>query len=326
VRTTKVGDLDLPVGGLGCQNFGSLNSEEESREIIARALDAGVTFFDIAHEAPVDNPGAGESIVGRALEYHRGDVILATKFGFNYGHPTGRADAAFISECVEGSLRRLRTDRIDLYQIHRPDANTPIGDTLSTLARLVEAGKVCAVGCSKFTGVQLKEALDVADQLGLPRLATVQTEYSALRPDTGEPSGVETLDACRQLGVGFIAHFPLASGLLSGKYRSRQAMPEGTRLTAIPPERWGNRFIIDEHIRTVEGLSDFAAKHGHSLLELALGWVVSQLGVTMALTGASRPDQVTANVAAIEAWPMTPEEIATVNDIVADARSQTGAS
>jgi aryl-alcohol dehydrogenase-like predicted oxidoreductase len=261
--TRKIGALDVSVAGLGCNNFGSRMDEDAATAVVAAALDAGITHFDTA-----DLYGAtlSEEFLGRALGARRDDVIVATKFGMmappnglTGGHPDWVASAA------DDSLRRLGTDRIDLYWLHAPDAATPIGDTLEALDRLVTAGKVREIGCSNFTAAQLDEAATVAAERGLRRFVTVQNEYSVIHR---EPES-EVLPACARLDMSLVPYFPLASGLLTGKYRRGEAPPSGTRLAVWPKERVES-ILADEKLAVVERLAVYATDHGHTLPELAV--------------------------------------------------------
>src|SRR5688500_5066588 len=227
MRTRRLGssDLEVSVVGLGCNNFGGRIDEEASRAVIDAALDAGITFFDTADV--YGNRGGSEEIIGRALEGRRDRVVLATKFGHDLGDgETDRGAGPYIRKAIEASLARLRTDGIDLYQYHRPDGVTPVDETLGTLHELVQEGKVRAVGSSNFTAAMVGEAHDVAAARGLTPFATEQSQYSLLRRE----AEAELMPTCVRLGVGFIPYFPLASGLLTGKYRKGEPPPEGTRL------------------------------------------------------------------------------------------------
>ncbi|MGE0386690.1 MAG: aldo/keto reductase [Gammaproteobacteria bacterium] len=305
----QVGSFQASVIGLGCNNFGDFTDEAQSRRVIDAALDLGIDYFDTADIYPPKDPGRSEAILGAALGARRNKVRIATKFGLNLGQPSGRADPAWIGTAVEESLRRLQTDRIDLYQIHRPDSTTPIGDTLAALGRLVEAGKVLEIGCSNFSPVQLREAMQAARQLGLKGFAAIQNEFSVLHPASGD----DVLPVCREHGVALVPFFPLASGLLTGKYRRGTPFPQDTRLKN--PARWGNHFVPEKEIDAVEALIEFAQARGRTLLELAIGWVASHPGVAVVLTGATRPEQLEANARAAS-WAMTADEVDAVSAVV----------
>jgi aryl-alcohol dehydrogenase-like predicted oxidoreductase len=297
VRTRRLGqsDLQVTVVGLGCNNFGGRIDEAASRAVIDAALDAGVTFFDTADV--YGNRGGSEEIVGRALEGRRDRVVLATKFGHDLGDgETARGARPYVRRAIEASLRRLRTDRIDLYQYHRPDGVTPLDETLGALHELVQEGKVRAIGSSNFTAAMVEEAHAAARDRGLTPFASEQSEYSWLKRGAED----ELLPACERLGVGFIPYFPLASGILTGKYRKGEPAPEGTRLHG--------REIQDGHLDTVERLRAYADERGISLLDVAIGGLAAQPGVASVITGATRPEQIRANAAAGD-WQPSPADL-----------------
>src|SRR5215213_5136317 len=251
MRTRRLGssELDVSVVGLGCNNFGGRIGEERSRAVIDAALDAGVTFFDTADV--YGNGGGSEEIIGRALAGRRDRVVLATKFGHDLGDgERARGARPYIRKAVEASLRRLQTDWIDLYQYHRPDGITPLEDTLGALDELVQEGTVRAIGSSNFSPQLVEEAHTLAAERALTPFVSEQSEYSWLRRQAEE----ELLPACERLGVGFIPYFPLASGLLTGKYRRGEPFPEGTRLHGREP--------AEADLERVERLEAFAAERG----------------------------------------------------------------
>lgn len=268
--------------GLGCNNFGGRLQLEETRAVVDAALDAGVTFFDTAEI--YGNGGGSERLLGEILEGRREQVVLATKFAWEPGD--GLAAPESIRRSIEGSLERLRTDHVDLYYLHRPDPEIPIGDTLRALDELVRAGKVRAIGCSNFSAEQLSEADRVARDQGTVRFTVLQNHYNLLRRDDDE----DVLPLCRELNVAFIPYFPLASGLLTGKYRRGEPAPEGTRLAG--------REIDEEQFDRIEALARFAEERGHSLHELAIAALVSTPGIGSVIAGATMPEQVRANAAA----------------------------
>jgi aryl-alcohol dehydrogenase-like predicted oxidoreductase len=292
----RLGNSDLVVSriGLGCNNFGRVVDVEGTRAIVDAALDAGITFLDTAERY---GDGDSERFLGEALSGRRDRVVLATKFG---GGPPGgeaRGSAAYIARAVEGSLARLQTDYIDLLYYHAPDGVTPIAETLAALHELVERGTVRAIGCSNFSAAQLAEADDVARSAGTTRFVALQNQYSLLERDADR----DILPLCRELGVGFVAYFPLASGLLTGKYRRGEPAPAGTRLG-----RWGGgELLSEETFDEVDRLAAFADEHGRSLHELALGAVASTPGIASVLVGATTPEQVRAN-AAVD-WELSAE-------------------
>jgi aryl-alcohol dehydrogenase-like predicted oxidoreductase len=293
METRRIGSLEVSVVGLGCNNFGKRLDAAATARVVDAALDAGVNFLDTA-----DMYGGtkSEEFLGRALAGRWDRVVIATKFGWPLDETRKGAKAGYVKRAVEDSLRRLGTDRIDLYQLHRPDPDTPIAETLGALADLVREGKVREIGCSNFSAAQLEEAERAA--AGGPRFASVQNEYSLLRRDAEE----EVLPACERLGLAFLPYFPLANGLLTGKYRRGRPLPEGTRL-AEP-----GRPALDERLLdTVERLLAFAEERGHTLLELAFGYLLARPEVASVIAGATRPEQVRANAAA-SAWTLTAEE------------------
>jgi aryl-alcohol dehydrogenase-like predicted oxidoreductase len=287
MRTRKLGssDLEVTVVGLGCNNFGGRIDEDASRAVIDAALDAGITFFDTADV--YGNRGGSEEIIGRALERRRDRVVLASKFGHDLGDgETARGARPYIRKAIEASLSRLRTDRIDLYQYHRPDGVTPLEETLGALDELVQEGKVRAIGSSNFTAAMVEESHAAARERGLAPFASEQSEYSWLKRGAEQ----ELLPTCERLGVGFIPYFPLASGILTGKYRKGEPAPEGTRLHG--------REIEAEHHETVDRLRAYGDSRGVSLLDVAIGGLAAQPGVASVIAGATKPEQVRANAAA----------------------------
>src|SRR5688572_10251770 len=290
MRTRRLGksELDVSVVGLGCNNFGGRIDEAASRAVIDAALDAGVTFLDTADI--YGNKGGSEEIIGRALEGRRDQVVLATKFGHDLGDgETARGARPYIRKAIDASLRRLRTDRIDLYQYHRPDGVTPLEETLEALHELVEEGTVRAIGSSNFTAAMVEEASAIAAERGLTPFVTEQSQYSWLRRGAED----ELRPASRRLGVAFIPYFPLASGLLTGKYAKGEPAPPGTRLHG--------REIAEEDLDAVDRLQEFAERQGVSLLEVAIGGLAAVPGVGSVIAGATSPEQVRANAAA-GAW------------------------
>jgi aryl-alcohol dehydrogenase-like predicted oxidoreductase len=300
VETRRIGSLEVPVVGLGCNNFGRRIDEDASRAVIDAALEAGVTFFDTS-----DNYGDGlsEEFIGRALDGRRDAVILATKFG---GWNTeldreGGASAAYIREAVERSLRRLNTDRIDVYQLHTPDADTPLEETLGALDELVGEGKVREIGCSNFDAALLREADETARGKDLARFASVQNDLSLLNTSD------DALAEAGRLGVAYIPYFPLASGLLTGKFRRGAEIPAGTRVAGWTDDVKQER-LTDATWDRIERLETFSAERGHTLLELAFAWLLSQTPVASVIAGATRPEQVRANADAAS-WRLEPTDV-----------------
>lgn len=301
----QIGSLDVSVVGLGCNNFGGRTDESRSAEVVEAALDAGINFFDTAD---VYGGTRSEEILGRALGRARADVIVATKFGMSVDAGRTGAAPAYVKRALEGSLRRLGTDYVDLYQLHRPDPATPIGDTLAALADLVNAGKVREIGCSNFSAAQLREA-DAAAADGAPRFVSVQNQYNLLQR---EPE-LEVVPECTRFGMVFIPFSPLANGLLSGKYRRGEPPPVGTRLAGMPPERL-QTMLSGTTLDVVEELERFAREQGHSILELAIAWLAAKDAVVSVIAGATRPEQVRANVMAAD-WVLTDEQVQAVDAI-----------
>jgi aryl-alcohol dehydrogenase-like predicted oxidoreductase len=292
----------VSVVGLGCNNFGPRLDADATRDVVDAALDAGVDFFDTAD---IYGKGLSEEYLGRALAGRRERVVLATKFGMKMDDARNGARPEYIRRAVEDSLRRLGTDRIDLYQLHTPDPTVPIADTLGALDELVRAGKVREIGCSNFSVEQLRQARDAAHGA---RFVSVQNEYSLFQrePEAG------VLDECAREGLAFIPYFPLASGLLTGKYRRGQAPPEGTRITS------GGRYadlLSEANLERVERLVEYAEARGHTLLELAFAWLLARGEVVSVIAGATSPAQIRSNAEAA-AWRMTPEEHAEVAALV----------
>ena len=298
MRTRRLGSsqLEVTVVGLGCNNFGGRIGEEASRAVIDAALDAGVTFFDTADV--YGNNGGSEEIIGRALAGRRDRVVLGTKFGSDLGDgETALGGRPYIRKAVEASLRRLQTDWIDLYQYHRPDGVTPVEETLAALDELVQEGTVRAIGSSNFTAQMVEEAHTVAAERGLTPFDSEQSQYSWLRREAEEG----LLPTCERLGVGFIPYFPLASGLLTGKYRRGQPVPEGTRLHG--------RELDEADLEQVERLEAFAAERGVTLLDVAIGGLAAVPGVASVIAGATKPEQVRANADA-GGWEPSADDLA----------------
>ena len=296
MEVVQLGDSGLRASrvGLGCNNFGGRLDLERTRAVVQAALDVGVTFFDTAEI--YGNGGDSERFLGDALAGRRDGAVIATKFG--WGREFGDGSPGNVRGAIDGSLERLRTDYVDLYYLHKPDPATPIADTLIVLDELVRAGKVRAIGCSNFSTEQLAVADGVARELGLTRFTVLQNQYSLL--ERGDDDAV--LPLCRELGVSYIPYFPLASGLLTGKYRRGEPAPEGTRLEG--------REIANDRLERVEACTAFAEERGHSLHELAICALASTPGVGSIIAGATKPEQVRANVAAAAAsWQLSGDEL-----------------
>ncbi len=301
--TRPIGSLDVSVVGLGCNNFGWHIDEAASLDVVHAALDAGITHFDTAD---VYGDGASETFLGRALRGHRDEVVIATKFGNGTG---GTPET--VRRSVDASLERLGTDRIDLYYLHKPDPETPIAETLGALAELVEAGKVREIACSNVSAAQLQEAEGAARGA---RFAAVQNEYSLLHrePEDG------VLEACRRLDLAFVPFFPLKSGLLTGKYRKGDTDADG-RLNADEGKfsSYGAAHLTATNLDTVERLIGWAEDNGHTILELAFAYLLAHEPVASVIAGATKPEQIRANVAAAD-WRLSPADLDEIDALLAE--------
>jgi len=304
-RTLGKSGPQVSLVGLGCNNFGWYIDLEASRAVVHRALDAGITLFDTADI--YGGNGASETMLGQILGPRRKEIILATKFGMPMDEAGAKKGASrkYIMAEVEDSLARLKTDWIDLYQIHRPDPLTPMEETLRALDDLVKQGKVRHIGCSNHHAWQVVESEWISRTIGLAAFISCQDEYSLL---VREPEA-ELIPAMQAYGLGLLPFFPLASGLLTGKYQRNKA-PEGARLAKT--KRLADRYMTDGNWEKVERLQDFCVKRGRSLLELAFSWLVANPTVSSVIAGATRPEQVEQNVKATD-WALTPEELAEID-------------
>lgn len=301
--------LKVSVVGIGCNNFGRRCDEATTASVVDAAIDAGINFFDTAD---VYGPGGlSEEFLGKALKSKdRSQIIIATKFAMQMGEGDLMRGASrrYIMNAVEDSLRRLNTDYIDLYQQHAPDVDTPIEETLRALDDLIRDGKVRYIGNSNFTGWQIADADWTARGSGLNRFATAQNLYSLLDRRIER----EVVPACEEFGVGILPYFPLASGMLTGKYSRGSEPPEGTRLAA-----WGDRAkaaLSDQNFDIVEKLEDFAKQNGHTLLELAMSWLASKPYISSVIAGATSPEQAVSNAEAA-GWKLSDEEMDAVNEL-----------
>jgi aryl-alcohol dehydrogenase-like predicted oxidoreductase len=293
--------------GLGCNNFGWRIGLDESRAVIDRAIELGITFFDTANI--YGNGGGSETLLGQILGERRKSIVLATKFGMPLDGRKG-ASRSYIIECVEDSLRRLKTDWIDLYQLHEPDPLTPIDETLRALDDLVRSGKVRYIGCSNLPAWQIARADHVARELGTERFVSTQAEYSAIIREA-ERELIPALSAYR---VGFLPYFPLASGLLTGKYKRGTELPADSRFGSI--ERLAKRYLNDANWQKTEKLAAFCEERGHTLVELAFSWLLQRPTVACVMAGATKPEQVEANVKAAD-WTLTADEMAAIDEMTA---------
>ena len=302
----------VSVVGLGCNNFGGRVDRAGTREVVDAAIDMGVTLFDTADMYSL---GASEEFLGEALAGRRDEVVLATKFGhrradMGYGPAAGaKGGRAYIRRAVEGSLRRLRTDYIDLYQLHMPDPGTPIAETLAALEELVREGKVRYIGNSNFAGWQIAEAAHVAERIGVAPFICAQNHWSLLE----RAAESEVVPAARHYGLGVLPYFPLANGLLTGKVRRGRPVPEGTRLATRADS------ITEDKLDHVEALIAWAERRGRSLLEVAVGALAEQPGCASVIAGATSATQVKANSEAAE-WIPAADELAEIDEIVPPGR------
>ncbi len=313
MQTRAIGTLDASVVGLGCNNFGGRIDAAATERVVRAAIDAGITLFDTAD---IYGGTASEEYLGRALAARRNEVLVATKFGVPIDDDRkGGASATYITRACEDSLRRLGTDRIDLYQLHFPDPNTPLDETLGALDGIMRAGKVREIGCSNFGVELIDESARVSAEHGWARFVSVQNEYSLLRRGP-EKQGV--LDACVKHDLAFIPYFPLASGVLSGKYRRGETPPAGSRLAGMPADRV-DEALSDAVMNRVDALDAWARDHGHSLLELAFAWLLAREPVASVIAGATKPEQVSANAAA-SSWSLTPADVSEIDAVIARAK------
>ena len=281
--------------GLGCNNFGMRVDLEGTRAVVDAALDAGVTLFDTADV--YGNKGGSESFLGEVLKGRRDRVMLATKFGQDMGDGTeARGSRAYIHKAIDASLQRLRTDIVDLYQYHTPDNVTPFEETFGALDALVRAGKVRFVGHSNLDATQIEEVQAICREHSFARPVSAQNQYSLLRREAEE----ELLPTCERLGIGVLPYVPLASGLLTGKYRRGEPRPEGTRLS----DR--ESVFTDETFDRLEALEAFAKERGLTLLQVAVGSLLAEPAIASVIAGATKPEQVRANAEAAN-WEPTPK-------------------
>ncbi len=298
-----LGSLKVSLVGLGCNNFGWRTDAAGTAAVVDAALDAGINFFDTAD---VYGAGQSEEFLAMALKGRRNKAVIATKFGMKMGEGKEGARPEYIRQALDASLQRLRTDMIDLYQIHRPDPSTPIADIMQALNAAVKAGKVREIGCSNFSAEQIRAAR--ATSAGPRWFASVQNNYSLLKRE----AEVEVLPECARTGIGFLPYFPLANGLLKGKYRKSEPFPESSR----GKDSFGPKIFTPENLDRAEALIAFAESGGHSLLELACSWLAAKPVVCSIIAGAKRADQVRANSVAAS-WKLTAADLADIDRILA---------
>jgi aryl-alcohol dehydrogenase-like predicted oxidoreductase len=295
--------LEVSLVGLGCNAFGNRVDEKGTHAVIDAAIDAGVDFFDTAETY---GSGKSELFIGSGLRGKRDKVCLASKFGFATSHVAGksRGTAENIRAALEQSLEKLQTDWIDLYQIHRPDPATPVAETMGALEDLVTTGKIRYYGCSYFSGAQMQEAVDVAKRDGLTGFVTAQNAWNVLERE------IETdlIPVCEAAGIGLLPYYPIAKGLLTGKYRRGDAPPPGSRLA-------GDQYLADANFDLLERLEGYARDHGYDLLTLAISWLAVQPVISSIISGASRPEQMAANSAAAR-WKLTAANCAEIDAIL----------
>ena len=303
MQKRRIGSLEVSAGGIGCNNFGWRIDADETVAVVDAAIDAGINFFDTADV--YGDGGKSEEFLGRALGSRRSDVIIATKFGHPGNEQLRGGHPDTVRRAAEASLRRLGTDYIDLYQMHRPDPEVDVAETLGALDDLVREGKVREIGSSNVSAEQIREAESAARGA---RFASVQNDYSLLQR---EPEA-DVLPECERLGIAFLPFFPLASGLLTGKYRMGQPLPTGARLS---DPAWEERMKADERLGRVEALIALAEGRGHTILELAFAWLLARPVVASVIAGATKPAQVHANAAAT-GWTLTPDDMAEIDRVL----------
>ena len=311
-RTLGPSGLSVSLVGLGCNNFGGRIDVDETRAVVDRALELGINLFDTADV--YGNRGGSEDCLGEVMGNRRKDIILATKFAMPMSDdPAMRgASRAYIVKACEASLKRLKTDWIDLYQVHQPDADTPTDETMGALDDLIKQGKVRHIGSSNYSADQLDEAQDAATGNGWAGFVSCQDHYSLLARDIDDG----LLPAITRRDLGLLPYFPLASGFLTGKYTRASPPPEGTRMANMP--KLAERYMTEQNWDTVEALEAFAKNHDRSLLELAFAWLAERPNVSSVIAGATRPDQVSQNAAAV-GWTLSATDMAEIDTITAGA-------
>ena len=297
----RLGSLEVSVVGIGCNNFGWRTDAAGTAAVVDAALDAGINFFDTAD---VYGGGQSEEFLGNSLKGRRDKTIIATKFGMKMGEGKEGAHPAYIRKALDASLQRLQTDVIDLYQIHRPDPSTPIVETMGALNDAVKAGKIREIGCSNFSVEQMRAARTTA---GPCWFVSVQNNYSLLKRDVE----ADVLPECARRGVGFLPYFPLANGLLTGKYRKGRPFPESSR----GKEGFGPKIFTPENLDRIETLVAFCESRKHTLLQLAFSWLAARPEVCSVIAGAKTADQVRANSRAAS-WKLTASDLAEIDQIL----------
>jgi len=317
MKRRKLGssELEVSVVGLGCNNFGMRIDLEQSRTVIHKAIDLGITLFDTADI--YGKRGGSETILGQVLGERRKDIVLATKFGgqMDDGGTLKGASARYIAKAAESSLKRLQTDWIDLYQLHFPDPRTPMEETLRALDDLVTQGKVRFIGCSNLPAWQVVDAQWIAKNFRLSSFVCSQNEYSLVMREADR----ELLPALQAFGLGLLPYFPLASGLLTGKYNRNAPAPVDSRFMAL--KGLGDRYLTEANWQIVEQLEKFCAQHEHSMLELAFSWLLARPAVASVIAGATKPEQLEQNANAAD-WALTPDEMAEIDRLTGGATAK----
>ncbi|MCY3563107.1 MAG: aldo/keto reductase [Acidimicrobiia bacterium] len=311
MRTGVIGSLQVSKVGLGCNNFGARLDKSQTEAVVLAALEHGITYFDTADI--YGNKGLSEEYLGAALRNRRHRAVVGTKFGMEMLNDAQMGGSVrWVAVAVEDSLRRLGTDYIDLYQMHKPDPSAPIEETLGALHRLVEQGKVREIGCSNFTGDQVDQAAAVSRQSGFPRFVSAQNHYSLLARGVER----ELVPACARNGLSVMPYCPLANGVLTGKYQRGKEPPTGSRMDWVrnDPNTTDRGFMSDRNLDIVDGLREYAADHGRTLTELAISWLAAQPEVSTVIPGASSPSQVLANSRGAD-WAMTDRELDEIGTI-----------
>ncbi|MCX7339489.1 MAG: aldo/keto reductase [Hyphomicrobiales bacterium] len=300
--------LRVSLIGLGCNNFGGRIGLDATRAVVDKAIDCGITLFDTADI--YGERGGSETLLGEVLGSRRKDIVLASKFGMEMDDTGAKVGGSrrWMMRAVEESLTRLKTDWLDLYQYHRPDPLTPIDETFRAFEDMIRQGKVRYIGCSNMPSWQVATAQWTAKDIGATPFVSAQDEYSLVVRDAEK----ELIPTLQHYGLGLLPYFPLASGLLTGKYKRNAPMPEGARLTNT--QRLANRYLTDGNWDKAEKLGDYAAAQGRTMVELAFSWLASQPVVSSVIAGATRPEQIAANVKAAD-WALTADDIAAIDAI-----------
>ncbi len=308
-RRLGASGLEVSETGIGTNNFGGRLDADQSAAVVHAALDHGINLFDTAN---IYTHGVSEEYLGKALKGRRSEALIATKFGMLWEEgPHGKgASRKHIMDSLDGSLKRLGTDHVDLYQVHRQDPDTPIEETLRALDDVVRAGKVRYIGCSNYDAWRIADAMWTSEHRGLARFVSAQPEYSMVVRDIE----AEILPACERFGLGILPYFPLAHGLLTGKYSRGEEVPEGTRLALTPAAQ--SRRLTDQNFDALDRLDSFVSERGHSLVELAFAWLLAHGAVSSVIAGASNPQQVAQNAAAAD-WVLSAEEMTELEELLA---------